>query len=136
MAQHPPLVLDAVLHADDRCRGRRHAELGERVVGVLPLHGQQHDRLPVGVGLPRHLRRVLGHGGTGRVTVSPGASRTRPDSQGPAVLAPRNQRDVVALLEQPAPDRATDGTGPHDDEAHGLHSATRRMPSSARGDLN
>ena len=33
-------------------------QLRQRVVGVLPLHGEQHDRVAVGVALPRHLRRV------------------------------------------------------------------------------
>ena len=40
------------------------------------------------------------------------------------MVAPGNQGDVVALLEQAGPDGAPDGTGPHDDEAHGVHSAT------------
>ena len=40
------------------------------------------------------------------------------------MVAPGDERDVVALLEQAGPDGAPDGTGPHDDEAHGVHSAT------------
>ena len=124
MAQHPALVLHAVLHADHRrVRAAPPTSCVERVVGVLPLDGEQDDRSSVAS--HEHLARDPSTTGTGSVTVSSGASRTRPDAQGPAVVAPGHQRDVVATLEQAAADRTADGTGSHDDEAHGVHSATR-----------
>ena len=130
MAQDPALVLHPVLHADDRRRGRRHAQLGERVVGVLALHGQQHDGIPVRVAGPRHLRR-LGDDRDGQGDGLVGALEDEARLEGAAMVAPGHQGDVVALLEQAGPDGAPDGTGPHDDEAHGVHSATCQALSVA-----
>ena len=61
----------------------------------------------------------LGHDGDGQgdglVRRLEAESRRR---ERPTVLTTGNQGDVVALLEQAGPDRAADGTGSQDDEAH------------------
>ena len=111
---------------------RRRGELRQCVVGVLPLDRQQHDRVTVGVAVPRHLCRLLHHG-DGQRGGPVGRLEDEARPQGPAVVAPCNQRDVVAPLEQAAPDRATDGTRSHHDEAHGLHSATAACQALGRG---
>ena len=119
VAQHTALVLHPVLHADHRGRRGRRTELRERMVGVLALHGQQDD----GVAVPRRLRRIRDdRDGQGDRL----ARRLEDEArlQGAAVLAPGHQGDVEAPLEQAGADRAPDGTGPQDDEAHGRHSAT------------
>ena len=94
-------------------------QLGQRVVGVLALHGQQDD----GVLVPRDLRRME----DGRDGQRHRLTRRFQDEaglQGASVLAPGHQGDVEAALEQPGADGASDGTGPEDDEAHGVHSVT------------
>ncbi len=61
VAQDPAFVLHAVLHADDGDGRRRGGQLGQRVIGVLPLDTQEDD----GVLGPGHLGG-LGHDGDGQ----------------------------------------------------------------------
>ncbi len=91
---------------------------------MLSLDREQHDGIAVAVGLPRDLSRVASgaHGQRHRLA---GRLEHEPGFEGAPVLAARNEGDVEALLEEPAPDRPSDGTGTHDHEAHGLHSAMR-----------
>ena len=93
------------------------------MVGALALHGEQHDRVAVGVTLPRHLRR-LGHDGDGQRDGLVGRLEHEAGLQGPAVFSPCNERDVEAALEEAGADRPADGTGTYDDEAHEGHCKT------------
>ena len=114
VAQDPAFVLHSVLHADDGDGRRGGAQLGQRVIGVLPLHAQEDD----GVLGPGHLRRFGHHGdGQGDGLVRRLEAKAR-RGQGLTVLTTGNQGDVVALLEQAGTHRAADGTGTQDDEAH------------------
>ena len=114
MAQHPALVLHPVLHADDRRGRRRHGELRERMLGVLPLHGEQHD----GVLLPCHAVEV-GHGADGEGDRLVGCLEHEARLERATVLAPGHQRDVEALLVEAGADGAPDCTRPQDHEPHG-----------------
>ena len=107
----------------------RHGELRQGMVRVLALDREQHDGALRCALVPLHLGGI-GDDGDRAGSPTRRVPRGRGPTAGPAVLAACNQGDVMAALEQAAADGAADGTGPQDDEAHGVHSATR-VPSSA-----
>ena len=104
-----------------RSRWRGRDERVDRGGGVLTLHRQQHDVLVREIELGRMTDRGDRQG--------PRAF-SRVDAQTLAncveMRAPRHQRDVVVVLEQPGADHATDRAGSVHDESHGgraLHTA-------------
>ena len=111
-AQRGRLVGDAVLGADHgRGRGRVLDQVGQRVLGLVRLHGEQDDRVVepgdlTGAGRGPHGERLRP---VRRVEHQPGS----PDPR--QVLTASDERDVVAGQVQPAPDHGTDGAGAVDD---------------------
>ena len=136
VAQHAALVLHAVLHADHRRGRRRHrASCASAWLGVLPLHGQQHDRVAVGVTFPCRTCRIV-HDPDGQRDRAVGCLEYEAGPQGAAVVTACNQGDVEASLEEPAPDRAADGTRTQHDETHAMHSATAACQALTVASLN
>ena len=107
-SQRHPLVGHAVLRAHDRGLGwRARDERVDRGGGVLTLHRQQHDVLAREIEFGRMTDRGDRQG--------PRAF-SRVDAQTPCancfeMRAPRDQRDVVVVLEQPGADHAADRAG-------------------------
>ena len=90
VAQHPALVLDPVLQADDGDRRRGDAQLGQRGLGVLPLDPRAGRRCRRSRSRPRR----LGHDGDGQGHGLARRLEYSPDGQGLPVRPAGHQGDV------------------------------------------
>ena len=103
VAQHPALVLHAVLHADRSAWPwePRH-QLHQRLLGVLALHRQQDDGVRAS---SSHVDGRVRHRRDGQGDRLARCLEDEARLQGAAVLTPCNQRDVVAPAGTAAPRR-------------------------------
>ena len=131
VAEHDALVLDAVLEARDRDVGRRaRVERLARADRVLRLHREDHDV----VGGERELRRMVDDRDRERLVVVGRLDAQPAVADRLVVRAARDERDVVAALEQAGADDAADRARAVDDEAHrrGYDASRSRKNASTR----
>ena len=102
-------------------------ELGQGLICVLALDGEQDDGVAVGITIPRHLGDALDRLDRQRDRFLR-VLEDQPRPQRSAVLVTGDKRDIETLLEQATSDGTADGPGTQDDEAHTAlcHAVARR----------